>query len=750
MPTRRPTLSSLLLALLLVLLPACGAADVPAQTTSAPAAQATSGPAATAVPATTTAATAAAIAATGASTAAATAAGPQPLRIIATYSILGDLVQNVVGDTATVQTLVGPDGDPHVYEPTPSDSAALAEADLIFENGLAFETWIDDLYNASGSQAERVVATERIEPLVAGEGPSHAADEAPSMTHRLVVADAEAGRVAIVDPASGQTLDTFAIDGPAYLSTSADGRYAFAVQYDNNRVAAIDSGIYESDHGDHAHVRAKAPKLLAAELQGANPSHLVVHGGQAAIFFDGDGVAKVYQLRELRAAEPSPIILQTERPHHGVAVPLGNAFLISMPDPAAEEDGELPIGMAVVDATGARQQEFADCPDLHGEAALGTAAAFACADGVLLIEPDGAQWSARKLAYPQSSEAEARVWSLAAHEAQPYLFGGFAQRSIMRLDTRDGAATTFALPGDVYEVALDRLGGTRLVVLTADGQLHRLDPESGAVLGSVAATSPFDLEDGELYPSLTVSENVAYVSDPTRGEVAEVLLDGMTIDRRIAVDGAPGQLVLAGLLDEPVLLTPASDEEHSHDEDEHSHGEYDPHVWNDPNNAMAMVEAIRDALVAADSANAATYAANAEAYLAQLRELDAFVQQETDTLPAERRKLVTTHDTFGYFAERYGYEVVGTALGSVSTEAADPAAGEIAELVNEIQAASVPAIFAESSNNGQLMERIAQAAGVRLAPPLYPEALSPPDGPAPTYLDLVRYNVQTIVTALAN
>jgi ABC-type Zn uptake system ZnuABC Zn-binding protein ZnuA len=203
-------------------------------------------------------------------------------------------------------------------------------------------------------------------------------------------------------------------------------------------------------------------------------------------------------------------------------------------------------------------------------------------------------------------------------------------------------------------------------------------------------------------------------------------------------------------------IEPLSVEEgHGHSEadatvetDEHEHGEVDPHVWNDPNNAITMVEAIRDALVAADPANAATYRTNADTYLAQLKELDTYIKTETQQLPPERRKLVTAHDTFGYFARRYGYEIVGTALGSVTTEATDPSAGEIAELVEEIKAAGVPAIFAESSNNPALIKRIAQEAGVELAPTLYPEALSEPGGEADTYLKLVRYNVSTIVEAL--
>lgn len=195
------------------------------------------------------------------------------------------------------------------------------------------------------------------------------------------------------------------------------------------------------------------------------------------------------------------------------------------------------------------------------------------------------------------------------------------------------------------------------------------------------------------------------------------------------------------------LPAPAGDE---HAEgDEHGHDEYDPHVWHDVNNAVAMVEAVRAALAAADPANAAAYTANAAAYTQQLTALDQFVVEEVATLPAERRKLVTSHDTFGYFAARYGFEIVGTALGAASTEAADPSAGELAALVEQIRAAGVPAIFAENVANPGLMETIAREADVELAPTLYTDALGEPGSSGATYLELVRYNVATIVQALA-
>jgi ABC-type Zn uptake system ZnuABC Zn-binding protein ZnuA len=178
------------------------------------------------------------------------------------------------------------------------------------------------------------------------------------------------------------------------------------------------------------------------------------------------------------------------------------------------------------------------------------------------------------------------------------------------------------------------------------------------------------------------------------------------------------------------------------------HGQYDPHVWHNVANAIVMVENIRDALVAADPAHAATYEANAAAKIADLKELDAWVREQVATLPPERRKLVTSHDTFGYFADAYGFQILGTALGSLSTEAGDPSAQQIATLITEIDEAGVPAIFAENVSNPDLMEAIAAEAGVALAPPLYSDALGAPGTPGEHYDGMIRSNVTTIVEAL--
>jgi ABC-type Zn uptake system ZnuABC Zn-binding protein ZnuA len=206
---------------------------------------------------------------------------------------------------------------------------------------------------------------------------------------------------------------------------------------------------------------------------------------------------------------------------------------------------------------------------------------------------------------------------------------------------------------------------------------------------------------------------------------------------------------------EPIAMAEGGHEHEEHTEEAehaegegHAHGEFDPHVWHDVTNVIQEVEVIRAALAAADPASAKTYQANAEAYLGQLKELEAWVAAEVEKLPQERRKLVTSHDTFGYFARRYDFEVVGSGLGS-TTEASDPSAAELVRLIEEIRGAGVPVVFVENVSNPRLMEQIAAEAGVTLGPALYTDALTELGGDGDTYIKMMRHNVTAMVTALS-
>jgi zinc/manganese transport system substrate-binding protein len=173
----------------------------------------------------------------------------------------------------------------------------------------------------------------------------------------------------------------------------------------------------------------------------------------------------------------------------------------------------------------------------------------------------------------------------------------------------------------------------------------------------------------------------------------------------------------------------------------------DPHFWLDPTNVIRYVQNIRNGLSQADPDGAAIYARNAESYTAELRKLDAWIKEQAARVPAERRMLVTSHECFGYFADRYGFKIVGTIIPSVSTEAM-PSARQIAELIDHIRAAHAPAIFVEPETNPQLARQVARETGVKVVTDLYLETLTDQDGPAPTYVKMMRHNVTRIVSTL--
>jgi len=184
------------------------------------------------------------------------------------------------------------------------------------------------------------------------------------------------------------------------------------------------------------------------------------------------------------------------------------------------------------------------------------------------------------------------------------------------------------------------------------------------------------------------------------------------------------------------------------DEEGHRHGEWDPHVWHDVSKAIQITYAVRDALAAADPGNQDAYVANAAGYAAQLQDLDAWIAGYVGCCTApEARKLVTVHNSFNYFGARYGFTMLATAIGSISTEA-EPSARQIATVVEQVRYHGVPAIFPENVAQQRLMQQIANEAGVRLAPPLYSDALGPAGSPGATYYSMMVANVTTIVQAL--
>ncbi len=172
--------------------------------------------------------------------------------------------------------------------------------------------------------------------------------------------------------------------------------------------------------------------------------------------------------------------------------------------------------------------------------------------------------------------------------------------------------------------------------------------------------------------------------------------------------------------------------------------EFDPHWWHDPLNAEAAVREIADSLSEADPAHAALYRRNASRYIARLRGMDASIRACMDTVPASDRKLVTDHDAFGYFAERYGIEVVGAIIPSQTTEA-QPSAKDVSELSDLIKREGVKAIFPESSLSPKLADAIADQSGATSDYELYGDTLGPEDSGGATYIGMEKANADAMV-----
>ena len=172
----------------------------------------------------------------------------------------------------------------------------------------------------------------------------------------------------------------------------------------------------------------------------------------------------------------------------------------------------------------------------------------------------------------------------------------------------------------------------------------------------------------------------------------------------------------------------------------------DPHVWLDPNNVIVYVDHIREGLARFDPDGAEVYQANAGAYIDELTELDAWIDEQVAQIAPQRRVLVTNHEAFGYFAERYGFTVVGAVIPSFSAESA-PSAQQMAALIEQIRLYEAPAIFLDASDNPDLARQIAAETGVKVVGDLHLESLTE-GSPAATYIDMMRDNVAKIVLAL--
>ncbi|HEY8565978.1 MAG TPA: metal ABC transporter substrate-binding protein [Beijerinckiaceae bacterium] len=246
----------------------------------------------------------------------------------------------------------------------------------------------------------------------------------------------------------------------------------------------------------------------------------------------------------------------------------------------------------------------------------------------------------------------------------------------------------------------------------------------------------------------------AHVFQPTPadarklGEAKVVVVNGLKLEgwfgRLVKSSGAKAAIVEASRGVKALRSEESPGHDHGHD---HGHGGLDPHAWQDVRNAKIYVANIRDAFVKADPAGQGTYEVNAKAYTEALDALDAEIRAAVARIPAERRKVITSHDAFRYFEAAYGLDFIAPQGVSTETEASAKAVGRI---IQQIKREKVPAVFVETITDQRLIERIAKETGAKIGETVYSDALSGAEGPAGTYIDMMRHNIRAFSAALSS
>ena len=242
----------------------------------------------------------------------------------------------------------------------------------------------------------------------------------------------------------------------------------------------------------------------------------------------------------------------------------------------------------------------------------------------------------------------------------------------------------------------------------------------------------------------------AHVFEPRPGDAKNMLQTRLLVTNGLGFEpwaqklvksaGYKGQTVVASQGAKPRKIAAGKGHSHGHD-----HGDTDPHAWQDPTNVTLYVRNIAAALSKLDPEGKGIYQANSEAYAKELEALDADAKTQIAAIPADKRKVITSHDAFGYLGARYGITFLAPQGASTGSE---PSAKEVARLIRQIRKEKIKAVFVENMSNPKLLAQLSKDAGVTVGPALYVDALSKTGGPADSYLKLVRHNVSLLVAGM--
>ncbi|WEX09343.1 zinc metallochaperone AztD [Chelativorans sp. AA-79] len=373
------------------------------------------------------------------------------------------------------------------------------------------------------------------------------ADEKAETAWRLFVADRHQPVVHVLDAAEGKIIESFPLESQGRLYATESGKTVFAVQADAGIAAAFATGIGMDDHGDHADLQVTEPKALGVEIAGKKPVHFVPHDGEIAIFYDGEGVVRLVREKDVLDGKPDIRSIATPAPHHGVAIPLGGHLVLSVPN--KEDPSELPVGVRVVDASGAQVGEVAECPGLHGESASGHLVAIACETGLLIVKEEGGKPEIAHLAYGSGLPEDAKVSTLLGGKGLQYFLGNFGQKAIVLIDPEDeNAFRLIELPFRRVHFAVDPVRPKFAYVFTEDGRLHQINVLSGRIVKSVGVTEPYSMDGhwNDPRPRIAVAGEEIMITDPLRGLIHALDAETLEKKRELITGGTPYEMVAIG------------------------------------------------------------------------------------------------------------------------------------------------------------------------------------------------------------
>ena len=442
--------------------------------------------------------------------------------------------------------------------------------------------------SACGSGADGGASDGGGEEAGAAESPSSDRTEVGALSPRIVLA--HEGGVVTLDSADGSVLNETPVEGYVRLNPAGDGRHVAVSASD--AVTMYDTGLLAQGHGDHFHYYVQDPALTDLSLEAPMPGHVVPHGDRTAIFADGTGDITVIDPTVL--GEGQLDVLEetaTEDPHHGVAVPLSDGGLLTT---QGTEDARSTV--QVLDADGKVVAETDDCPGVHGEAAAqptesGDVISLGCENGSVIYRDGEFHKVAIDGDYQRSGNQKGHEDSpivLADHKVEAEPAGGIERPTeIALIDTRDGTRQLVDLGSPYWFRSLDRGPDGEALVLTYDGELNILDPDSGEILHEVPVTGEW--EEGENWqeagPMLSVADGTAFVVDPEAKKLSMVDVASGEVYRELDLPVVPHEIqVTTGTASGEYEVSPGASEsegEEGHegrdhaDEEGHDHGASD-------------------------------------------------------------------------------------------------------------------------------------------------------------------------------